>query len=337
MPWAPALLSMAWRLVATRRFLVFFLAFALIGGLLNRMPGTLRQPVCQLYKDHIAAKVRSAVQFAVESIVGVANSAPSTGPAVSESVLTTDDRKRIIERTCEQVTIYVCGEDSARTEAWDWHFPTLAEITITIPAATILALMTVLFLPSASARPTLEALSNAALQRDATSTAAQANPLLGVGVIRAGSETDDLLRARALRVAVIYGLLSCFSTTLVQPDFASLQSIRPWPSSNTWHFAGLAAAAVAAALYGSWGFRRTRLRPFEVALGISARGIFLGGLIAVCIALPYQVLRPIELKTLGTDLVVFILTCRLIILPLLSALATLVVVMFSRKFTGSRI
>ena len=58
----------------------------------------------------------------------------------------------------------------------------------------------------------------------------------------------------------------------------------------------------------------------ELSFKVGARGVFLAGLIAVCVALPYQLARPMEIGRITELQVLFILFIRLAALPVSAGL-----------------
>jgi len=141
----------------------------------------------------------------------------------------------------------------------------------------------------------------------------------GKGVPR--SEYAKLaLRAAQFRGLMVYALLSSLATFSpnLQP---SLDAKRVFESGNAGHLLSLIVAAVLAAAYAtqrpSVRYREVPLRRFAIVIGFG--GIFLGGTVALLIALPYNLLTPVEAQGLTQAKIVGILSARLLLLPLAGA------------------
>lgn len=302
----------------SRRFLIFLAAYGLIGFALYQLPQHSRNYLCRFYKDNYQNTVASVIS---RQIALLCLDQASASTQVSTTGPIPDQCQRITEQAIAAVNGLIYSQSSDVPDGW--HAPTVAEAKLVAPGAFVLALLTVLLLPQAASARRVKEETNNALDQPGTGS--------GIGHVRPLSKVDDLMRARALRLAVSYSILSCVVVSFVRPDFGMDPTTFALTRKNVLHVSSIAVAAIAASLYVSYGFAKSRLQPFEIGVGIAVRGIFFGGLIAVCIALPYQLLRPKELQPIGEEVVVFVLVFRLIVLPFLSGVATTVMALLVQR------
>lgn len=124
------------------------------------------------------------------------------------------------------------------------------------------------------------------------------------------SGIDALIRARQLRVAVRYALASGAITVLVPPIGTGLA---PWLSS-TLHLPLIFGACICFAIWGVLAFSNADKSMAWIAWRIGFGGIFIAGLIALSISLPYQLMNPTtavlwQRQTIGTILLVRLIAC----------------------------
>ena len=74
-------------------------------------------------------------------------------------------------------------------------------------------------------------------------------------------------------------------------------------------------------MWGAHVFYRARHDLLHVSAQVAFAGVFFGGLIALCIALPYRLLTPVEAAALEMEQVRTLALVRLLALPVVAALA----------------
>ncbi len=188
-----------------------------------------------------------------------------------------------------------------------------------LPAAVAIALLVTLLLPASTTRAEVRADSTSEREEIQNVVSARDVPGMERHLRQLSQDAVALaIRARQLRVAIVYAVGSCLATLLFPPDFesgGSLQSIE-----NVLHVSALLVVAAAAGGFGLHIFVSSTREVCRLAAQVAFAGVFFAGLIALAIAIPYRMMTTIEGAALGVEQVRFFAGMRLIVIPLAAAL-----------------
>jgi hypothetical protein len=282
-----------WRAIKTKRFWIYYVLFLACLLSIYQLPASGRALIGSYFDEH-----RSEIDKYIDEHIDVATQ-PSTRP---------DGVATIAKNS---VAGFFDGLKTAPVAGP--HVPKVNEIASSSPTAALFSLLlTAALKPSANRREITDRYDNA----DALGTARN---IAGV------TSSDDYVRkiaaryvavaiaARQLRIAITYAILSGALTLIVRPDYSS-SFVHNLP-----HLAVITTAAIIAALQGSFGFSRTKMKTGRMAVNFGFSSIFFGGVIAMCISIPYQAVRPVAGLTPAA--VITVLCIRVILLPVFAGVA----------------
>jgi len=276
------------------------LAFVATGLLLYQLPVEHRSAVCQFYNQYIEGSLRPQIETAITDSVEASDTGTSQPTTANGRVATPG--ALVADQVMDALDGFFCAS-AARP---GWHVPNLGEFFTVLPGAFILALVvTLCFSDSTEQKPAAERVA----------VAAAAAPESG------SPTTEDVLRARALRVAVYYAILSGLATVIVRPAFGMQTGLILGVPRGLAHAVAIVLAAAVAVSIGTYDLAASPSTARGIACRIAARAVFLASVISMCIALPYQFLRPPELTPMAEETVLHILAFRLLVVPLIAGLA----------------
>lgn len=318
---------MATKMLFNRRTILWTVAFLVFGlSMKILLPGQVQEKLCEVYKVYWSETVRKALRFAMnEHVPG--NNSPESQPASSENraamvSLGSGITPELIE---QQIQDYICTPSPQE--------PVFSAIGIlglcpaVLPVAYLLAVLDCFFLP---AKPKISKQTPFVLPIHAVSTARPMHSLTKSERERIENYPGLALRAAQMRRAIVYAFLSGLSTTFLRPDFFQSSSFF---EGNGGHILGLASCAFGASVWTTHtpAIRYRDLRNSTLAIQIGFGGVFFGSLIALSIALPYQMLTPIPNAAINEHQALIILVIRLLVLPVFGLFGASSCVLVARK------
>jgi len=324
----PPIVKLLKDLVCTWQFVIAWILLLTGGFLLQQLSDSQQRTICNTYHTTIQPKIEHELDQLLEkqeqSKAAANDSSVRPSPATTASTVPATlpaYEFNIRQTTLDAVHNYFCGHPEDRKNTGSWHQPTWDEAKLVVPGSLVLALIATAMLPISVGRAQITARVNGAVAI-ANSSQAPAGPAAPVQLI-ASRYLELAISIRQFRVAIVYALLSGVATELVRPSFTTVTSA--WSSGrNPWHLIAIAICAIASALWGTYGFSRSPVRTSVLALRLGFAAIFIAGLIATAISLPYQVLRPAEMLPMSDVQVLVVLALRLFALPLVACGAVLI-------------
>lgn len=320
---------MLWKALKTVRFWKWWLGISVFGVALWFIPKDIQVAMCTLYEQTFSQAVEDALRVVIDPSTATSpasgDSPSSSAPSNSVSGTSSTGFTQITaESAAEQIRKLIClrGFENAETTDSRW----IEATTATLPVSFGVALMICLIIPGRT---------NQAEDRGED----ELPPVVDgptVAVNRAGLsqmlQDRQVLagRARQLRVALIYALLSGTFTAFKPPSFTTEDF---WGSAqNRAHMLALGAAACISAAWGAHSLARSKREAMAIAAAVGWGGVFIGSLIALSIALPYRLVTPIEAVRLHTNDAARFALVRLGFLPLLAGIGSLAWVVAHRAY-----
>lgn len=308
-------------LLWTTAILVFGLSMKIL------LPSQFQQRLCEVYRLHWSQTVLKALQFALRDR-RPASDAPESQPAASErNAATLSFGSGITPELLEQhIEGYICTIQQQPTHSLLHRV--LVLLPTVLPAAYVLAVLTCFFLPP---KPKVVRQGGAAYPLHAVPLVPQKQSITNSDRERIENYPDLALRAAQTRTTIVYALLSGVSTTFLRPDFFQSNSFL---SANCAHLVGLAACSFGAAVWATHtpALRYPDIKTLRIAVRIGFGGVFFGSLIALSIALPYQMLTPVPNAAMSEHQALIIILIRLLILPVFGFIGASLCVLVVRKF-----
>lgn len=310
-------------LLWTAAILVFGLSMKIL------LPDQVQKKLCEVYRLHWSATVLKALQYAMIE-PSTLKHAPESQPAHSEgraSVLSlgTGITPELLE---QYIQSYICIAQPQPIDSLPHRI--LVLLPTVLPAAYVLAVLICFFLPP---KPKVARRGGAVYPLHTVPSAPPKPSPASSDRERIENYPDLALRAAQTRTTIVYAFLSGVSTTLLRPDFFQSNSFF---SANGAHILGLAACAFGAAVWATHtpALRYPDMKAFRIAIRIGFGGVFFGSLIALSIALPYQMLTPVPNAAMSEHQALIIILIRLLILPTSGLIGASLCVLVARKLGG---
>ncbi len=313
---------MFWQVVRTWRFWKWWVGLLVFEIALWSMPRDVQVALCTIYERHFASIVRAGVDEVMGGEPGAAPSEP--GPATAGSGVAAISPEDMADHIRGLVCLSTVESESARDRAGPSELT--AATGAMLPTSFVVALFLCLVLP---------ARTHAAEDRGQNEHAPEVH---GAEVPARRDEIEGLkhdcqvlgTRAKQLRVALCYALLSGLSTALCPPNFTAASFLAD--TQNRWHIFSLVAVACVAAAWGAHRLADGKREALVAAAAVGFGGIFIGGLIALSISLPYRMITPIEEVRLQMADVGRFAAVRLALLPILAGMSTLLWIVVYRAY-----
>lgn len=322
---------MGTRLFFNKRTLIWTAAILVFGLLLKiLLPCQVQERLCEVYRLHWSDTVLKALRYAMIEYLP-ANGAPESQPAHPErSASMLSFGGGITPELLEQhIQNYVCDIRPPTLDSLPYRV--LVLLPTVLPAAYVLAVLICFFLPP---KPKVARQGGAVYPLHAVPSVPPRPSITNSDRERIENYPDLALRAAQTRTTIVYAFLSGVCTTLLRPDFFQSTSFF---TGNSAHILGLAACAFGAAVWATHtpALRYPDIGTFRIAIRIGFGGVFFGSLIALSIALPYQMLTPVPNAAMSEHQALIIILIRLLILPISGFIGASMCVLVARKL-GAR-
>ena len=301
------MIEMFVRPVTTVRFWLYEVVLATMGIGLLALPTNMQELVCEAYRTKVEPRVIELLRdrLSAGSTAATQPSPSATQPAMPPNTATGPSRSAA-DQIATQIRGFFCPRVRERSlgDIVRSRDPALMLTTFGQRVAgslVITYLICFLIPPPMTRREAQEQGTQLAQPLVRNSKANQSG-------VQSGA--DIILRARQLRVAVLYAILGGAATLAFPPAFG----LGPTP-------AHLLALLIVAAGIGAWApslFSSWPVSARELAWRASFGGIFFGSLIALSISMPYQIMAPPGATSLAKEQIVRIVLLRLFGHPLLA-------------------
>lgn len=345
------------------RFYFFFVLFVVIGVGIRFLPADVQQQVCAFYEGNIEKRIDRGVRETLANVTlrvpaggatATSDAATTTAPSDSADSVSLDQAavNQISGAMLERFRHYVCAPE----EGLSWEqtvrrreFGLVAQRALAVmPVSMVVSAILVSLFPRSVAKITPAAPTRSHTSNEPShGRGSGADTLGGEGGTRkpkllrldvpdylvgpSRDDTDLHLRSRQLRTAIRYAALSGAITVVAPPAFGEQAGLLTVT-------AGVALLAFMSLCLGFWSaavFAELRMSWWELSSKTAFGGVFVGGVIALCIMMPYQILNPATSTLWGRDQVLRILLVRLFILPAVAFLGGCVALAYFRPGIGS--